>query len=168
MYTTRGAMLVISTRQIFVVNNKKIFWLVLQVLFHFLWIAVKKSAKYNGPHKMWFIGFAHRLQRMCFCTMHLARKSNSLFANRVWQASNTYASCQICHMCNAFIYMTPAEMDKICHSLGIKSDQTAPRRKMSPPRPEPSTPNWHRKRKTKQRRPPPLKHFFVCFLRLSR
>ncbi len=81
---------------------------------------------------MWFIGFAQRLQRlqrMYFCTVHLVWKSNSLFANRVWQASNTYASCQICHMCNAFIYMTPAAMDKICRSLGMKSDQTAPRKK---------------------------------------
>ena len=168
MYTTRGAMLVISTRQIFVVNNKKIFWLVLQVLFHFLWIAVKKSAKYNGPHKMWFIGFAHRLQRMCFCTMHLARKSNSLFANRVWQASNTYASCQICHMCNAFIYMTPAAMDKNMSQPRdeVRSDGATKKNVAA----EPSTCNWHRKRKKNKGGGlrPPLKHFFVCFLRQSR
>ena len=122
---------------------------------------------------MWFIGFAQRLQRlqrMYFCTVHLVWKSNSLFANRVWQASNTYSSCcQIvsfremllfCHMCNAFIYMTPAAMDKICSSLGIKSGQTAPRRKMSPP--NRARPIDTEKEK-KQRRPPPLKHFLSAF-----
>ncbi len=106
------------------------------------------------------------LQRMCFCTMHPATACLQI----MWQASSTNASgCQIvssremllfCHMCNAFIYMTPAAMDKICSSLGIKSGQTAPRRKMSPP--NRARPIDTEKEK-KQRRPPPLKHFLSAF-----
>ncbi len=83
MYTTRGAMLVISTRQIFVINKEKNYWSFKFLLFLYRSRSKRVLSAVNRPYKMWFIGFAQKIKRITKNVLLHNKSCNSLFANHV-------------------------------------------------------------------------------------